>query len=171
MRIRIGGSERLLLRAFEREGIPRFSRNEAHSQRGSVRPHSYWKARRTVYPTGKIISPRKSILLTFSRLRRMVDLIHVRLNRKFQRKSLFPAARSCRMEASSLTPARSRLVATAEANSTIAEKATRRERRVRREDSDAAAEGRSAPTASPMTSPPMGAALLMPGMAAPNTKL
>src|SRR5258706_6319885 len=38
MRIRIGGSGRLLLRAFEREGIPRFSRNEAHSQMGSVRP-------------------------------------------------------------------------------------------------------------------------------------
>src|SRR6202140_1052714 len=47
MRIRIGGSGRLLLRAFEREGIPRFSRNEAHSQTGSVRPHSHWKARRT----------------------------------------------------------------------------------------------------------------------------
>src|SRR3981189_1045280 len=38
MRIRIGSSDRLLLRAFEREGIPRFSRSEAHSQMGSVRP-------------------------------------------------------------------------------------------------------------------------------------
>src|SRR6267378_3695352 len=62
MRIRIGGSGRLLLRAFEREGIPRFSRNEAHSQMGSVRPQSHWKARRTVYLTGRIISPLKSIL-------------------------------------------------------------------------------------------------------------
>src|ERR1700675_873561 len=62
MRIRIGGSGRLLLRAFEREGIPRFSRNEAHSQTGSVRPHSHWKARRTVYLTRRIICPLKSIL-------------------------------------------------------------------------------------------------------------
>ena len=75
------------------------------------------------------------------------------------------------MEASSLTAARRRLVTTAEASRMIAERATTRERRVRREDSDADAEGRSAPTASPMTSPPMWAALLMPGMAAPKTKL
>src|SRR5882672_4538512 len=94
-----------------------------------------------------------------------------RLNRKFQRKSSFPPRRSCWMEASSLTPARSRLVAAAEANSTIAERTTTRESRVRRENSDAAAEGRSAPTASPMITPPMWAALLMPGTAAPNTKL
>src|ERR1700676_4445700 len=122
----------LLLRAVEREGIPRFSRHEAHSQMGSVRPHSHWKARRTVYLTGRIISPRKSILLTFFRLKHMSDLIHAHLDRKFQRKSSFPPARSCWMEASSLTPARSRLAATAEANSTIAERTTTRESRVRR---------------------------------------
>ena len=62
MQIRIGGSARLLRRAFEGEGIPRFSRNEAHSQMGSVRPHSHWKARRTVYLTRRIICPLKSIL-------------------------------------------------------------------------------------------------------------
>src|ERR1700719_861049 len=169
--IRMGGSGRLLLRAFEREGIPRFSRNEAHSQTGSVRPHSHWKARRTTSLADKIISLCKSILLTFLRLKRMTDLIHVHLDRKLQRKSSFPAARSCWMEASSLTPVRSRLVATAEANSTIAERTTTRESRVRREDSDADAEGRRAPTASPITTPPMWAALLMPGMAAPKTKL
>src|SRR6267378_7044781 len=170
MQIRIGGSGRLLLRAFEREGIPRFSRNEAHSQRGSVRPHSHWKARRTAYLAGQIISPRKSILLTFFRLKRMADR-DVSCCNLVRASSWFPPARSRWTEASSVTPARSRLVAAAEANSTIAERTTTRESRVRRENSDADAEGRSAPTASPMITPPMWAALLMPGTAAPNTKL
>src|SRR5437016_11513393 len=55
-----------LLQALRRKGMPPFSRNEAHSQRGSARPHSHWKARRTAYLAGKIISPRKSILHIFS---------------------------------------------------------------------------------------------------------
>jgi hypothetical protein len=75
-----------LLQAFRREGMPPFSRNEAHSQMGSARPHSRWKARRTAYLAGKIISPRKNILHIFFRLRRMTDLIHVQLDRKHQRK-------------------------------------------------------------------------------------
>jgi len=54
-----------LLHVFGREGIPPFSRNEAHSQMGSVRPHSHWKARRTAYLVAKIISPPESILWTF----------------------------------------------------------------------------------------------------------
>jgi hypothetical protein len=32
---------------------------------GSVRPQSHWKARQTVYLTGRIISPLKRILLIF----------------------------------------------------------------------------------------------------------
>jgi len=68
-----------LLPAFGREGILRFSRNEAHSQIGSVRPHSHWKARRSVYLADKIISPSKSILLTFFRLSRGADLTGVGL--------------------------------------------------------------------------------------------
>lgn len=68
-----------LLHAFGREGIPPFSRNEAHPQIGSVRPRSHWKARRSVYPAGKIISQSKSILLTFFRLSRGTDLTGVAL--------------------------------------------------------------------------------------------
>ena len=59
-----------LLHAFGPEGIPPFSWNEVRSQIGSVRPHSHWKAKRTACLAGKIITPAKSILLTFFRLRR-----------------------------------------------------------------------------------------------------
>jgi len=61
MRIRIGGSGRLLLRAFEREGIPRFSRNEAHSQMGSVRPLTL-ESQADSLPDGQDYMPLKSIL-------------------------------------------------------------------------------------------------------------
>jgi hypothetical protein len=76
----------LLLRACEREGIPRFYRNEAHSQMGLCEASLTLESQATVYLTGQIISPRKSILLTFFRLKHMPDSIHVRLNRKLQGK-------------------------------------------------------------------------------------
>lgn len=46
-----------LLHAFGREGILPFSRNEAYSQMGSVRPRSHWKARRSVLPGGQDYKP------------------------------------------------------------------------------------------------------------------
>jgi hypothetical protein len=57
-----------LLPVFGREGIPPFSRNEAHEQMGSVRPHSHRKAKRKAQLAAKIIGPPESILLTFFRL-------------------------------------------------------------------------------------------------------
>src|SRR5438270_6911489 len=46
---------------------------------GSVRPHSPWKAKRKAQMAGKIISPPKSILLTFFRFSCGPDLTCVRV--------------------------------------------------------------------------------------------
>ncbi len=66
-----------LLHAFSREGIPPFSQNEAHSQMGSVRPHSHGKPGGWPSLANKIISLPKVILSTFSRLTRGPDLTRV----------------------------------------------------------------------------------------------
>jgi hypothetical protein len=83
---------------------------------------------------------------------------------------VFPVVIRCWMEVSLLTPARNRFAATAEAISAITVMATAMDRRLRREDSEADAEGRSAPIANPITRPPRCAALLMPG-SAPKARL
>src|SRR5260370_30400286 len=67
----------LLLHAFGREGIPPFSRNQAHSQIGSVTPRSHSEAGRTACLAHKIISPPESILLSFFQLSRGPDLTRV----------------------------------------------------------------------------------------------
>src|SRR6267143_2636885 len=80
MQIRIGGRGRLLLRAFETR-----RHTTLLSERGAF-TDGICDASLTLESqadlTGQIISPRKSILLTFFRLKHMPDSIHVRLNRK-----------------------------------------------------------------------------------------
>jgi len=79
MQIRIGGGGRVVTRRVRtrRHTTLLWAGNEADSQMGSVRPHSQWKAKRTAYLAGQIISPSRSILLTFFRLSRGPDFARV----------------------------------------------------------------------------------------------
>src|SRR6266566_835918 len=66
MQIRIGGNGRVATTSVQtRRHATLLSKRGAFTE-GSARPHSRWKARRTAYLAGKIISPRKSILHIFS---------------------------------------------------------------------------------------------------------